>query len=130
MAKRKFHRPKVSAAERGRRPSDGADTAPREQGRWSSRNKMEAVLRLLKGETLDAVSRELGVTAARLSQWREQFLGGGQSMLKSRQPDGRDEDIRRLQAKIGEITMDNELLYEKIHRLEAGLPPVRRRSRS
>ena len=50
-------------------------------------------------------------------------------MLKTRQPDGRDEDILRLQAKIGKITMDNELLNEKIDRLEAGFPPAQRRSR-
>ena len=36
-------------------------------GRWSARRKMEAVLRLLKGEDLDALSRELRVTAATLS---------------------------------------------------------------
>jgi transposase-like protein len=119
----------LPAAERGRRPSDGAGKLSPERGRWSSRRKMEVVLRLLKGETLDSLSRELGVTASRLSQWREQFLKGGQGMLKSRQPDARDEETRRLQAKIGEMTMENELLYQKIERLEAGLPPARRRSR-
>ena len=53
-------------AERSRRP---------ERGRFSSRRKAEAVLRLLHGEELDALSRELGVTAATLAQWRERFLG-------------------------------------------------------
>lgn len=35
-----------------------------EKGRFSSRLKTEAMLRLLRGEELDALSRELGVTAA------------------------------------------------------------------
>ena len=35
----------------------------------------------------------------------------------------------QLQAKLGAATMDNELLYEKISRLEAGRPLARRRSR-
>jgi len=48
-----------------------------DRGRFSSRRKTEAVLRLLRGEALDAVSRELGVTAATLSGWREAFLAGG-----------------------------------------------------
>jgi hypothetical protein len=38
--------------------------------RFSTKRKVEAVLRLLRGEELDALSRELGVTAARLSKWR------------------------------------------------------------
>lgn len=36
---------------------------------------------------------------------------------------------RSLQAKIGEITMDKELLEEKIERLEANLPLASRRAR-
>ena len=54
-----------------------------ERGRFSSRRKAKAVLRLLHGEELDALSRELGVTAATLAQWRERFLAGGQASLKS-----------------------------------------------
>ncbi len=41
----------------------------------------------------------------------------------------RDEEIDRLRAKVGKITMDNELLYEKIARLEAGHPFGRRTSK-
>ena len=63
------------------------------------------------------------------SQWRDQFLVGGQASLKSRAPDARDEDNRRLQAKIGELLMENELLYAKVDQLEAGGPLARRRSK-
>ena len=45
-----------------------------------------------------------------------------------RAPDARDEDNRRLQAKIGELLMENELLYAKVDQLEAGGPLARRRS--
>ena len=48
--------------------------------------------------------------------------------LKSRAPDARDEDHRRLQAKIGELLMETELLYAKVDHLEAGGPLARRRS--
>jgi hypothetical protein len=69
------------------------------------------------------------VTAATLAQWREHFLAGGQAALKSRPADERDEEIQRLRAKVGEITMNNELLVDRCHRLEAGLPlALRRRS--
>ena len=48
-------------------------------GRFSARRKQETVLRLLRGEDLEVVSRELGVTAAALSGWRQQFLAAGES---------------------------------------------------
>jgi len=75
------------------------------------------------------LSRELGVTAARVSQWRDQFLAAGQGGLKSRETEVRDEENRRLQAKIGELLMENELLYTKVDQLEAGSPLARRRSK-
>ncbi len=45
-----------------------------ERGRFSSRKKMEIVLRVLRGEDLDLVSREIGITAATVSAWRDQFV--------------------------------------------------------
>ena len=98
-------------------------------GRFSARKKQEAVLRLFVGEGLEVVSRELGVTAAAVSGWREQFLAGGESALHSRARDERDEQISRLKSKVGEITMDNELLESKIERLENKLPLASRRSK-
>ena len=89
----------------------------------------KTVLRLLRGEDLESVSRELGITAARAAQWRDQFLAAGQASLKSRAPDAWDEANRRLQAKIGELLMENELLYAKVDQLEVGGPLARRRSR-
>jgi transposase-like protein len=82
---------------------------------------------MLRGESLDSLARELGVTAATLAHWREQFLAGGQAALKSRPADERDEEIQRLRAKVGEITMSNELLLDRCHRMEANLPLARRR---
>ena len=70
-----------------------------------SPRKRETVLRLLRGEDLESVSRDLGITAARAAQWRDQFLAAGQASLKSRAPDAWDEANRRLQAKIGELLM-------------------------
>ncbi len=100
-----------------------------ENGRFSVQRKSKAVLRLLRGEDLELLSREYGVTAARLSQWREDFLSAGQVGLKKRLQDERDERITRLQAKVGELTMANELLEHKIDRMEEGRPFPRRRSK-
>ncbi len=100
-----------------------------ERGGFSTRRKTAAVLRLLRGEELDALSRERGVTAATLSRWRDRFLAAGEASLKSRPADERDDEIHRLQAKVGAITMTNELLLERARQLEAGLPLAQRRSR-
>ena len=106
----------------GARRATGAAAGRGRGGRFSAGRKRETVLRLLRGEDLESVSRALGITAARASHWRDQFLVAGQAGLKSRAPDARDDDHRRLQAKIGELLMETELLYAKVDQLEAGSP--------
>jgi transposase len=66
----------------------------------SARRKQSAVLRLLRGEALELMSRRLGVTAAELSAWRDAFLAAGEASLKTRPADGRDHEIGRLKAKL------------------------------
>jgi len=118
-------------ASEGARRATGDVRAAGEQGRFSARRKRETVQRLLRGESLEAVSRELGVTAARLSQWRDGFVDSGTQGLKTRRViDGADDGERqRLQAKIGELTMEIELLNRKVDLLEGGHPLPIRRSR-
>ena len=106
-------------------PSTQTDSNDR--GRFSARRKTEAVLRLLRGEDLDTLSRELGVVAATLSTWRDSFLDGGTAAMKSRPTDDRDEEIARLRSKAGQLTMDNELLGTKCRHLESGRPFASRR---
>src|SRR3954447_2669391 len=108
-------------------PEQSTKTDSLDRGRFSARRKTEAVLRLLRGEDLDTLSRQLGVTAATLSSWREGFLDGGTAALKSRPADDRDEVIARLRAKVGQLTMDNELLGQKCQHLEGGRPFASRR---
>src|ERR671929_471276 len=111
------------------RHAGGGGPAPTPRRRMSAGRKREAVLRLLRGEDLELVSRELGVTAAELSGWRDAFLAAGEMSLKSRPADARDAGIGRLEEKVGELTMANKLLGAKIGRLEAGRPLARRRPR-
>ena len=75
------------------------------------------------------MSRELGIPAARLATWREAFLNAGQEALKKQPLDSRDREIGRLREKLGEATMEMELLREKIGRLETSRPLRPRRSR-
>src|ERR671914_2323091 len=95
--------------------------------RLSARRKLAAVTRLLRGEPLETLARELNVTAARLSEWRDRALVGAEAAMKERERDGRDEELLRLKAKLGEVTMADELLEQKITALEGGRPLGRRR---
>lgn len=106
----------------------GPEALAPDRGRYSVRRKTEAVLRLLQGEPLDVLSRELGVTAATLSNWRDDFLAGGQANLKTRKPSPEGDEARELKTLIGELTIDNEALKALLRAHEVRDPLARRRS--
>lgn len=126
MDQKKVEREGAGAAETSH---IAAGPAPARRRRLTAARKQEAVLRVLRGEDVELVARALEATAADVSNWRDAFMDAGASGLKPRPRDARDEEIDRLRAKVGEITMDNELLYEKIAKMEAGHPFARRRSK-
>ena len=100
-------------------------------GRMSRQRKMAAVLRLLRGEDLETVSRALGVTAATLTAWRDAFLAAGEASLATRPRDGEELESERLKARLGEMLLERELLEAKITALEArGAGPLARRRRT
>ena len=84
--------------------------------RWSAQQKAEVVLRLLRGEDLGAVSREVQVPASELEDWRRVFLEGGQEGLKKRSRDPSERELVRTRAKLGEITMRLELASELLEK--------------
>ena len=95
----------------------------------SRQRKRDAVVRLLRGEDLEILSRALGVTAATLTGWRDTFVAAGEASLATRPTDGADLESERLKAKLGEMLLERELLDAKIAALEANRPLARRRSR-
>ena len=96
------------------------------RGRFSAWRQRDAVLRLIRGEFLDVVACEIGVKAGTLAEWRERFMDGGLSGLTKQPKDPRDAQIAGLQRKLGEVTMEKELLNEKINRMEEIVPLVPR----
>ena len=98
-------------------------------GRMSRKRKRDAVLRLLRGEDLETLSRALGVTAATLAGWQDSFVAAGEASLATRPTDGADLESERLKAKLGEMLLERELLEAKIAALEANRPLARQRSR-
>ena len=92
------------------------------------------VLRLLRGESLDALSRETGQPAAVLSRWREEFLEGGSAALKRRTNDPKvaalEKELWRAKRLVGDLMMDKDVLEMRIARFEGELPFPKRRSNS
>ena len=119
----------TGATERGRSPSGvapAAEGSPAFGGvrRWSLQRKQEVVLRLLRGEPIEALSRELGVEIYRLEEWRSKALLGMETALRERIGDPLNTELDQAMKRIGELSMENELLRM---RCEKKLPfPTRR----
>ena len=113
-----------SAAER---PQESGAAALGRGGRMSRQRKTAAVLRLLRGEDLETVSRELGVTAATLTGWHDAFLAAGKAALTTRATTGEELESDRLKARLGAALIERDLLHEKIALLEVERPFARRR---
>ena len=129
MAQNQIDKPEGAPA---RAPNAGAGApsgAAVPERRFSAQRKLAAVTRLFRGEPLETVARELNITVARLSEWRDRALRGAETAMKERERDARDEELLQLKAKLGEVTMANELLEQKIATLEGGRPLGRRRPR-
>jgi transposase len=100
----------------------------RSRPRWSAGKKLEAVLRLLRGEPLEELSRELQVEAHRLAAWRDDFLEGGKEALKGQRPDwsGDDWALKQAERKIGQLTMENEILRAAAEQMGLLISPAKR----
>jgi len=113
----------AGATERVPEGTEGTNGVGPATRRWTASRKLDAVMCVLRGQSLDAVSRKYGVSLHDLTLWRNKVLSGAESALKTKDIDEtQDAEKKTLLSKIGEITMDCELLREKIKRLENGVP--------
>jgi len=94
--------------------------------RWSARRKEGVVMRLLRGESLDLLARESGQPAGRISAWREEFLAAGREGLKARPLPVEDFTLREAQRKVGELSMEVDILKALLEK--QGHPQSPRRS--
>ena len=94
-------------------------------GRWSAGRKKAVVLRLLRGESVEAVSREVAVPIYKLEQWRDRALTGIDAGLKERENDPLEKALDEAKRRIGELVMEVEILQKE---RRAKRPLVGRRS--
>lgn len=81
--------------------------------RWTLTRKAAVVLELLRGGEAVEVARKHGLSQAQLFAWRDRFLEGGQAALRTRRGQGeldRDRQVRELERKVGQLTLENEVL--------------------
>jgi transposase len=84
--------------------------------RWSVGRKREVVLRLLRGESVELLSRELGVPLYKLEQWRQKADTALDGALKERDADPASGELAAAMQRIGELSMEVELLRSRIER--------------
>jgi len=121
-----------ASPEGGRRPTvgdagGGHIGALKNGQRWTMARKREVVLRIFRGESIEALSRELGVEMYRLEEWRDQAMFGMDAGLRTRKTDPLQLQLDQVHRRLGEALMDNELLRER-HRRQ-GIPLPRGRSK-
>jgi transposase-like protein len=87
--------------------------------RWTALSRPALVLEILRGDTSVAeAARKHGLTVADIEGWRERFLSGAENALRSRplnEDAQKDQEIKRLKQKVGELVMDVDILKEATH---------------
>lgn len=103
----------LGALEGARSATGSAPSAAAEVKRWSAGRKKQVVLRLLRGESVDALSRELAVPIFRLEEWRDRALTGIDVGLKERENDPIEQQLNDANRRIGELVMEVEILRKE-----------------
>jgi transposase len=93
--------------------------------RWSAARKREVVLRLMRGEAAELLSRELGLPVFKLEQWRQKADAALEGALREREADPADGQLAAALQRIGELSMENELLRARLGALPQGALALR-----
>ena len=84
--------------------------------RWTAKRRLSLVLQIIKGETsLAEAARAHGLTVGEIEDWRDKFILGAENALRSKPKDDealKDEQIKRLKQKVGELVLDLDILKE------------------
>ncbi len=102
--------PSALSTGQGAPPAGGGTTSgPLAPGqRWSAARKRGVVLRLMRGESAEPLSRELGLPVSEREQWRRKAEAAPEGALKEREADPADGQPAAAMRRIGELSMENE----------------------
>jgi len=89
---------------------------PEKFERWTAQRKVAIILEVLKGQlSVPEAARRYGFTQGEYRKWADEFMRGGVDALKVNRKglDAEDRaEVKRLQAKIGQLVMENEIAKE------------------
>jgi transposase-like protein len=84
--------------------------------RWTAKRRTHLVLQIIRGETTaQKAAREHGLKVQQVQHWYDEFLSGGENSLRSKPREEaarKEQEIRKLKEKIGDLVMDIEILKE------------------
>lgn len=81
--------------------------------RISAKLKEETILRLLQGENINDLSRELKVPVPDIESWKNRFLIAAREGLKTRGKEPAEKELEIAKKTIGELTMELNLHKKK-----------------
>src|SRR4051812_29446115 len=110
-------RPRCPQARAPHWPEGGTRQGPLAPSqRWSAARKREVGLRLMRGEAAELLARELGLPLFKLEQWRQKAEAALEGALKERESDPAEGQLAAAMQRIGELSMEIELLRAKMER--------------
>jgi transposase-like protein len=89
---------------------------PEKFERWTAQRKAAIILEVLKGKiSVPETCRKHGITQGEFRDWADEYHRGGVEALKVNKKGLEAEyraEVKRLQSKIGELVMENEIRNE------------------
>ena len=92
--------------------------------RWSVARRREVVLRLLRGESAEMLSRELGLPIFKLDQWRRKADAALDGALEEREAEAAGTELAAAMRRIGDLSMEVKVLRSKLGVLPQGAPAL------
>lgn len=90
-----------------------SDPGSKSRTRWTASRKAEVVLDLIKGANAENLARQNGISQNQLFKWRDVFLEAGKAELRfKRQKAPAEKEIGRLERKVGQLTLQVEILQD------------------
>jgi transposase-like protein len=93
-----------------------AEEIPDQVQRWTAKHRAALVLQILKGETsIQEAARKHALRVSEIEDWKERFLLAAENALRSRPKDQeglKEERIKQLERRIGEMVLDMDILQE------------------